>query len=213
MAEKVTGRLYESLTGELFEIGRQLRQKNGYPFNPESLKKHLQDAVRGRFACLEAQNKFLRLISGGEALIIDECDGSRIIADAQDIFVHIDSDFKNWDTRDTFEKESATKETPAQVYEMEKDGTFPELFGSLSLNPWKVCLTQNQILNFVKKYRDWLRADGCGTFFLFQSKGQFLIVRMGINSFGGLEVDMEQFGCSLVWHTVYRHRVVVPQLA
>ena len=49
MATKVAGELYESLTGQLFEIGRQIRQANGYPFNPEDLQKHLQDAIEGRF--------------------------------------------------------------------------------------------------------------------------------------------------------------------
>ncbi len=51
MAKKnvVAGELYESITGQLFEIGRQLRQPNGYPFNPEVLKKHLQEAIEGKF--------------------------------------------------------------------------------------------------------------------------------------------------------------------
>jgi len=45
----VAGEMYESITGQLFEIGRQLRQPNGYPFDPEKLKKHLQDAIEGKF--------------------------------------------------------------------------------------------------------------------------------------------------------------------
>jgi len=45
----VAGELYESITGQLFEIGRQLRQPSGYPFNPHLLKLHLQDAVEGKF--------------------------------------------------------------------------------------------------------------------------------------------------------------------
>lgn len=45
----VAGELYESITGQLFEIGRQLRQKNGYPYSPERLKQILQDAIEGRF--------------------------------------------------------------------------------------------------------------------------------------------------------------------
>lgn len=49
MATKVVGELYESITGQLFEIGRQLRQPNGYPFDPTQLKVHLQAAVEGRF--------------------------------------------------------------------------------------------------------------------------------------------------------------------
>ena len=49
MAKNVEGTLYESITGQLFEIGRQLRQPKGYPYNPEQLKLHLQTAIEGRF--------------------------------------------------------------------------------------------------------------------------------------------------------------------
>jgi len=45
----VAGELYESITGQLFEIGRQIRQKSGYPHNPEQLKQALQAVVEGRF--------------------------------------------------------------------------------------------------------------------------------------------------------------------
>jgi len=45
----VAGELYETLTGQLFEIGRQLRQPNGYPFDPFKLKRHLQAAIEGNF--------------------------------------------------------------------------------------------------------------------------------------------------------------------
>lgn len=45
----VAGELYETITGQLFEIGRQLRQKGGYGFNPYQLKTHLQAAIEGRF--------------------------------------------------------------------------------------------------------------------------------------------------------------------
>ena len=46
----VAGDLYEGITGQLFEIGRQLRQPNGYPFDPIKLKRHLQNAIEGRFS-------------------------------------------------------------------------------------------------------------------------------------------------------------------
>jgi hypothetical protein len=41
--------MYETVTGQLFEIGRQLRQPNGYPFDAELLKIHLQAAIEGCF--------------------------------------------------------------------------------------------------------------------------------------------------------------------
>ena len=49
MVKKVVGELYESITGQLFEIGCQLRQAKGYPFDPNILKKYLQNAIDGRF--------------------------------------------------------------------------------------------------------------------------------------------------------------------
>lgn len=54
----VAGELYEILTGQLFEIWRQLRQPNGYPFDPKQLKPHLQSAIEGRF--LEPTGTFKR---------------------------------------------------------------------------------------------------------------------------------------------------------
>jgi hypothetical protein len=48
MAEKVAGEMYEGITGQLFEIGRQLRQKNGYPYDPVKLKSALQDIIEGK---------------------------------------------------------------------------------------------------------------------------------------------------------------------
>jgi|SRR3989338_3241729 len=58
MAQCVAGDMYESITGQLFEIGRQLRQPNGYPFDPLQLKSHLQAAIEGKF--LEPAGSFKR---------------------------------------------------------------------------------------------------------------------------------------------------------
>lgn len=49
MAKKVEGEKYYQIDGQLLEIKRQLRQENGYPFDEDELKKHLQDAIEGRF--------------------------------------------------------------------------------------------------------------------------------------------------------------------
>ena len=54
---KVAGDLYETLTGQLFELGRQLRQANGYPFDPFQLKAYLQDAIEGRFSAVTGNFK------------------------------------------------------------------------------------------------------------------------------------------------------------
>jgi hypothetical protein len=49
MATRVAGEQYYKLTGQLFEIARQLRQKEGYPFDPEKLSMALQECIEGRF--------------------------------------------------------------------------------------------------------------------------------------------------------------------
>ena len=58
MANIVAGDLYESITGQLFEIGRQLRQPNGYSFDPAQLKLHLQAAIEGRFEVVYGNFRF-----------------------------------------------------------------------------------------------------------------------------------------------------------
>ena len=62
MATLVAGALYESITGQIFEIGRQLRQPNGYPFDPEQLKVALQNAIEGKFP-LPKLLEFVKTIS------------------------------------------------------------------------------------------------------------------------------------------------------
>lgn len=49
MAAQVTGELYYDVDGQLLEIKRQLRQLNGYPFDPDKLKIALQNAIEGKF--------------------------------------------------------------------------------------------------------------------------------------------------------------------
>jgi len=153
---------------------------------------------------------FLRLISSDESLILDECDGSEIIADAKSMFTGgIDSDF----IRGADEKGKATGAMPVDVYGMIMSATFSQMFGELSADIKKLCLTQHQIKNFVKKYRNWLRTNGHATFFLFESKGRFFITRVSFSSDGRLEADIYRFEFGHVWSAGGRHRIVIPQVA
>ena len=49
MATKVAGELKDSILSKLFEIQRQVRQKEGYGFNPVLLNDFLQRGVEGKF--------------------------------------------------------------------------------------------------------------------------------------------------------------------
>lgn len=114
----------------------------------------------------------LRLISGGEELILDAVNGSVMLFGAKDVFAWSDPDFENWGAN---EPGQATVETPIEVHEMVKDATFAQMFGELNADVGKLCLTQHQIENFARKHRNWLRTGGYGTFFLFKANGHFFV--------------------------------------
>jgi len=153
---------------------------------------------------------FLKLISGGESLTLDAVNGTETLVDAKDVFAHIDPDFKNWGAD---EKGPETGETAVDVYEMVKDATFSQMFRKLNVDARKLCLTQHQIKNFVKKHRNWLRIDGYATFFLFESKGNLFVASVDFYSGDEFHVDVDQFEDLDVWYAEYRHRVVVLQPA
>jgi hypothetical protein len=163
------------------------------------------------------RNEFLRLVSESEPLLLEPTDGSDVLMNERDLFNYIDPNFEDWGTG---EKGPATGECPVEVYEMEAEGTFAQLFGSLSTDPRLLCLTQAQILSFVKVHGLLLRSKTFGTFFLFESKGNLLIAAIGICPGGTHRARLYRFEDPEVWHLTATHggvrlkergRVVVPR--
>ncbi len=153
----------------------------------------------------------LKLISGAECLEIEATDGSETIDKARDVFTtgYIDSDFKNYGCNVAAHP---TEKTSVQVYEMIKDGTFAEIFGGLSTDLNKLCLTQAQIIAFVKKHRKWLRTEGYATFFPFKVGDEVFVGSAGFDSGGHLGARVYRFDHDYVWNAEDRSRVVLPQL-
>ena len=152
----------------------------------------------------------LRLISGGETLVLDPTDGKETIPAAEDVFTgFIDSDFKNWGAD---EAGGPTPETSVQVHEMMQDATFAQMFGLMGVDKERLCLTHGQIKQFCQKHRNWLRIDGYATFFLFKSKGKFFVANVSFVVGGRLPALVHRFGYDGVWYGAHRPRVVVPQL-
>lgn len=145
-----------------------------------------------------------------EPLVLDPADGVEIIADTRGVFSYVDSDLRNWKAD---EPGQATGKTPVRVYEMVRDATFQQMFASLSSDAQKLCLTQSQIIGFVKKHRQWLRTDGYATFFLFKSYNQHFVASVHFRSDVGLSVSVVRFEHPCVWNGKDRYRVVVPRLA
>lgn len=68
MAQRVAGEMYYELDGQLLEIKRQLRQLNGYPYDPQLLKDFLQRGIEGRFETVVRNFPVWRtLVIGGKS--------------------------------------------------------------------------------------------------------------------------------------------------
>lgn len=151
----------------------------------------------------------LVLLSGQESLLLDACIGADIITgSSKSPFDWVDKDFANYEAN---EPGVDTLETEVGVYEMSKDANFSNLFGSFGTDLEKLCFTTSQIKSFVKKFKNWLRTDGYGTFFLFKSYNKFFVARVYFVVAGELQVYVYSLEDDFVWNASSRHRMVVPQ--
>ncbi len=154
--------------------------------------------------------EFLKLISRAETLTLSSTDGNEIIAEAVSLFNgYLSRDFRDWKTN---VKGNQTEVQNVQVHEMTKNGTFEQIYGDLGTDLNALCLSQTQIIQFVKKHRKWLRTDGYGTFFLFKVGDEFFVAYVRVDSDGSLYADVRRFSGGIVWNAENRHRFVVSQL-
>ena len=79
------------------------------------------------------------------------------IARADNVFSYIDSYFTNWNLD---VKSPKTEYTEMAVLEIDKDGTFEQIFKSINSDLDSLCLTQAQIIKFCNKEKDKLRDNG-----------------------------------------------------
>lgn len=150
----------------------------------------------------------LKLISGAEMLTLDACEDSLISGSTEIFDGWIDSDFENYGCNVTG---PSTGPTNVQVHEMVEDGTFEKIYSSQGRELDSMCLTQGQIKNFIKKYCNWLRTDGYGTFFLFKANNQFFVAGVCFDS-SRLVVNVRRLSFDYVWRADFRRRFVLPQL-
>ena len=155
------------------------------------------------------RNPILRLISGDETLVLDETDGAETISGAKDTFPGgIDRDFVNWGAD---EASGPTGKTPVAVYELAQDATFAQMFGSVSDDPGRLCLSQSQILGFVKKHRNWLHPDRWAMFSYSSRSGELFVASVAFDDRARLDVDVNLFESDDVWSAELRPRLVLKQ--
>ncbi len=153
---------------------------------------------------------YFRSVSGDHELIIDATDGTEGFIGAHDVFDgNIDPDFRNWGADEPGKPTLATK---VEVLELERDGTFPQMFGSLSHDLDRLCLTPAQIRGFARKYRDWFRLDGRATFFLYWSHGHLFVAFAYLSVSGKLRASVSRFERGYARDAELSNRVVVPKL-
>ncbi len=150
-----------------------------------------------------------RVISLDEPLILEETGGQETLAQATDVFGHIDPDFKNWDTDVVGER---LPQTELVAHEIVRDSTVTQMFESLASDLNKLCLSQEQIKLFTRKYRTWLPVAGCFTFFLFKVGEEFFVARVFWRTTDSLLcVQICDFSITYSWPAKNKHRFVVPR--
>lgn len=164
---------------------------------------------------LVTETSHLRLLSGGQEVVISACPGGprASLAYAGKTFTgYVDSNFKNWKL-DT--EQPSTEATPVLVYEMHKDGTFMDIYGSFNVNKEALAFkSQEQVEKFAIEHRAHLRTDGYGTLFLFteevNGKEEFFVADVHLGDRGQLEVSVGRFSYGYVWSASNQHRFVIP---
>ena len=170
----------------------------GWINNPKALKEFLAGLVPK-----ESPKSYLRHL---ESVTLAPTKGSVTLAEAEDVFTWLDSDFKKWRTNVPGED---TDEALVDVHEMTHDGTHKTLFGSLG-DPRQLALSQGQVVEFCRNHRDSLQLNNYGTFFLFEVNGKLFIANVCVDV-RRISAAVQSFYIDRVWNADQRHRLVVQQ--
>lgn len=189
---------YYRIDGKILELKRRLRQKNGSPIDPGLVENAFQDILEGKFG-------ILKLISGGENLTIDACNGEELIASAIHIFrLGINDEFNDPETN---KSDYPTDAVDVDVYQSQMIGglksiTLMQVTDFLDRDLESLCFNQAQIRKFCEKYSDseWLPRDGSTTFFLLKDdpkKGspnaKFYYAYVNNSPYDGLVISKRRF--------------------
>ena len=129
----------------------------------EAVRVRLARALRGTSSTKTQSDYLTHFIS----ITLDPTNGNVTIAEAKDVFTgYTDPNFKNWGTNVNVVGQD-TEAQSIEVYEVEKEGTSAQLFGSLG-DPRSLCLTQGQIVEVCRMHWDQLCQVSYGNFFLFE---------------------------------------------
>jgi hypothetical protein len=150
----------------------------------------------------------IKLVSEGKLLRLSPLSGSMLICHSRHLFSDIALSFRSYT-----EQGRVTSVTPIAVYQVTQAGNFRQAFESIERDLLKICLTQHQILNFIKLYRKWLQKQDGSTAFLFSDKASFVVARIEFDDGGLLKAFTNQLDDAMFLGAARWPRIVVPRFS
>jgi hypothetical protein len=83
------------------------------------------------------------------------------------------------------------------------------MFGSFGVAVDRLALTQAQIKQFAKRYPNWLKKGGNGSFFPFEIGNELFVAALYFFSDGRLGVRVRRLTLERIFRAQKRHRLVV----
>jgi len=152
-----------------------------------------------------SQTTYLRMLSD-MPITISHTTGDRTIAKSDRIFRrHIDHSFEK-----IGQSHLAVQKTNTSlcVYDLVKDGSFKDFFGSLPSNLDQLCLTQDQLIQFCEEYSESY-VDGHTVFFLLKESSYFQVASVSGTSSDSM-ICLHYFKLQSIWEVADKLRLVVP---
>ena len=147
--------------------------------------------------------------------------GTEIIANATDVFEHIDPTFKMYtapgkrnDDPNSAATLTETPQTHLVAYELQSDATLREMFEWLARKfnvppDNRLCLTQHQIRNIGVQCPQLLKEDGA-TFLFFKCKDQKCVALISRKQDETLAIDLRLLDFDIKWLGEFHPRVIIP---
>ncbi len=131
--------------------------------------------------------------------------GEKKILDS-DVFLYKEDDFKNFTD---FEESFSNEKTQTAGFKLVCDSKFVQIFTSISCNLDQLCLTQNQIIEFVRDNRKWMSKNCNMAFFLFRDAQNYFVAMVLIDANTAASVFVDPLGSKKVWEAKEDYIVIV----
>lgn len=146
-------------------------------------------------------------------MIIDKCDGTQIISKTKYCgggpFQSVSHDFHDLKAD---EYGHATPKTVVDCYDIVKDGMISDYLNSITKDTEELCLTQDQIVEFIRKHYRYLGVRHNPLFIPFKSYDCFFVAHFHIPQIYNedyLYVRVYEFNDERVWSAEYSRIMVV----